>query len=73
LRDPKLENRVRLFSHFASAGRITRLSTNPNHGMAGRCVQGVIHVLEGRYGGDPANMPYVVNKEAFSKRLKDEG
>jgi len=73
LRDPKLENRVRLFSHFASAGRITRLSTNPNHGMAGRCVQGVIDVLEGRYGGDPANMPYVVNKEAFSKRLKDEG
>jgi glyoxylate reductase len=65
LRDPKLENRVRLFSHFASAGRITRLSTNPNKGMAGRCVQGVIDVLEGRYGGDPANMPYVVNKEAF--------
>jgi len=66
LRDPKLENRVRLFSHFASAGRLTRLSTNPNQGMAGRCVQGVIDVLEGRYGGGPANMPYVVNKEAFT-------
>jgi len=65
LRDPKLENRVRLFSHFASAGRVTRLSTNPNKGMAGRCVQGVIDVLEGNYGGNPANMPYVVNKEAF--------
>ena len=65
LRDPKLENRVRLFSHFASAGRVTRLSTNPNKGMAGRCIQGVIDVLEGNYGGNPANMPYVVNKEAF--------
>jgi glyoxylate reductase len=66
LRDPKLENRVRLFSHFASAGRVTRLSADPNKGMAGRCVQGVIDVLEGNYGGNPANMPYVVNKEAFS-------
>jgi hypothetical protein len=33
--------------------------------MAGRCVQGVIDVLEGRYGGDPKQMPFVVNKEAF--------
>lgn len=65
LRDPKIENRLRLFSHFASAGRVTRLSTDPNKGMAGRCVQGLIDVLEGSYGGNPANMPYVVNKEAF--------
>ena len=65
LRDPKLENRLRLFSHFASAGRVTRLSTDPNKGMAGRCIQGLIDVLEGNYGGNPANMPYVVNKEAF--------
>ncbi len=65
LRDPAFEDRVRLFNHFASAGRITRLSTDPNKGMAGRCVQGLIDVLEGNYGGDPAAMPYVVNKEAF--------
>lgn len=65
LRDPALEDRVRLFHHFASAGRITRLSTDPDHGMAGRCVQGLIDVLEGNYGGNPAHMPYVVNKEAF--------
>jgi hypothetical protein len=26
----------------------------------------VIDVLEGNYGGDPAKMPYVVNKEAFT-------
>ena len=66
LLDPKIENRVRLFSHFASAGRVTRLSTDPNKGMAGRCVQGLIDVLEGNYGGNPADMPYVVNKEAFN-------
>ena len=44
---------------------MTRLSTDPNKGMAGRCVQGLIDVLEGNYEGNPANMPYVVNKEAF--------
>jgi len=65
LRDPSIENRVRLFAHFASAARVTRLSTDPNKGMAGRCVQGLIDVLEGNYGGNPADMPYVVNKEAF--------
>ena len=65
LRAPELEDRVRLFNHFASAGRITRLSTDPDLGMAGRTVQGLIDVLEGNYGGNPARMPYVVNKEAF--------
>jgi lactate dehydrogenase-like 2-hydroxyacid dehydrogenase len=65
LRDPAIEDRVRLFHHFASAGKITRLSTDPNLGMAGRCVQGLIDVLEGHYDGNPAQMPYVVNKEAF--------
>jgi glyoxylate reductase len=65
LLDTDIADRIRLFSHFASAGRITRLSTDPNKGMAGRCVQGLIDVLEGNYGGDPSKMPYVVNKEAF--------
>jgi len=65
LLDTDIADRVRLFSHFASAGRITRLSTDPNKGMAGRCVQGLIDVLEGNYGSDPSKMPYVVNKEAF--------
>jgi glyoxylate reductase len=67
LRDPAIEDRCRLYPHFASAARITRLSTDPNQGMAGRCVQGLIDVLEGNYGGDVTKMPYVVNKEAFSK------
>ena len=65
LRAADLEDRVRLFHHFASAGRITRLSTDPNKGMAGRTVQALIDVLEANYNGNPALMPYVVNKEAF--------
>ena len=65
LRDPAIEDRCRLYPHFASAARITRLSTDPNKGMAGRCVQGLIDVLERNYGGDVSKMPYVVNKEAF--------
>jgi len=67
LRDPAIADRCRLMPHFASAARITRLSTDPNKGMAGRCVQGLIDVLEGNYGGDITKMPYVVNKEAFAK------
>jgi glyoxylate reductase len=65
LRDPAIADRCRLFPHFASAARITRLSSDPDKGMAGRCVQGLIDVLEGNYGGDVTKMPYVVNKEAF--------
>lgn len=65
LRDPAIEDRCRLYPHFASAARITRLSTDPTKGMAGRCVQGLIDVLECNYGGDITKMPYVVNKEAF--------
>jgi lactate dehydrogenase-like 2-hydroxyacid dehydrogenase len=67
LRDPAIAERCRLLPHFASAGRITRLSSDPDKGMAGRCVQGLIDVLEGNYGGDISKMPYVVNKEAFAK------
>jgi glyoxylate reductase len=65
LRDPEIVERLRLFHHFASGGRQTRLSPDPEFGMAGRCVQGLIDVLEGHYDGDPKRMPYVVNKEAF--------
>ena len=65
LRDPAIADRCRLYPHFASAARITRLSPDPNKGMAGRAVQGLIDVLEKNYGGDITKMPYVVNKEAF--------
>jgi glyoxylate reductase len=67
LRDPAIADRCRLLPHFASAARITRLSSDPNKGMAGRCVQGLIDVLEGNYGGDVTKMPYVVNKESFAQ------
>lgn len=65
LRDPEIEDRCRLFHHFASGAAETRLSPDPNIGMAGRCVQGLIDVLEKNYGGEFTRMPYVVNKEAF--------
>jgi glyoxylate reductase len=65
LRDDRLKLKLRLFPHFASAGRATRLSPDPNVGMAGRTVQAVIDVLEKRHDGDPKKMPYIVNKEAF--------
>lgn len=65
LRDSEIVERVRLFHHFASGTNETRLSPDPEIGMAGRCVQGLIDVLEGNYGGNPKDMPFVVNKEAF--------
>ena len=67
LLDPEIAERARLFHHFASGGQITRLSVDPDKGMAGRTVQGVIDVLEDNYNGDRTKMPYVVNKEAFEK------
>jgi lactate dehydrogenase-like 2-hydroxyacid dehydrogenase len=62
LRDPALEERVRLYHHFASGTRETRLSTDPGVGMAGRTVATVIRILEGE---DPAGIPWVVNREMF--------
>jgi phosphoglycerate dehydrogenase-like enzyme len=67
LRDPAIADRCRLTPHFASTARITRLATDPDKGMAGRCAQGLIDLLEGNHGGDISKMPYVVNKEAFAK------
>jgi glyoxylate reductase len=65
LRDPEIEDRCRIFHHFASGAKITRLSPDANKGMAGRTVHGILDVLEGNHGGNPAKMPFVVNKEAF--------
>jgi len=67
LLDPEIADRCRVFHHFASGAQITRLSVDPDKGMAGRTAQALIDVLEGNYGGDPTKMPYVVNKEAFAK------
>jgi glyoxylate reductase len=68
LRDESLLMKLRLYPHAASAARATRLSPDPDVGMAGRCVQGLIDVLERRYDGDLTRMPFVVNKEAFQAR-----
>jgi glyoxylate reductase len=65
LLDERLILNLRLFNHVASAARDTRLSPDPNVGMAGRTVQAVIDVLEDRCDGDPKQVPYIVNKEAF--------
>jgi glyoxylate reductase len=65
LREPMLRDRLRLFHHFASGTRETRLSPDPKIGMAGRVVEAVIDVIEGHYQGNCSKMPYVVNKEAF--------
>jgi glyoxylate reductase len=45
LRDPKLKDRLRLFHHFASGTKETRLSADPRIGMAGLVVQAVIDAL----------------------------
>lgn len=63
LRDPAIEDRCRLFHHFASGARATRLSPDPEVGIAGLAVENLLGLLGGE---DPANMPCVVNKEAFS-------
>jgi glyoxylate reductase len=63
LRDPAIEDRCRLLPHLASAGKITRLSSDPEKGMAGRTVQALINVLEAE--GSIAELPWVVNREAF--------
>src|SRR5262249_8456043 len=44
LHDPKLHLKLRKFHHFASGATQTRLSTDPNVGMAGRTVAAVIDV-----------------------------
>jgi glyoxylate reductase len=69
LLDPEIADRCRLFHHFASGAQITRLDVDPEKGMAGRCVHGLIDILEGNYGGDVTKMPYVVNKEAFESNV----
>lgn len=67
LRDSSIEERCRIFHHFASGAAATRLSADPNVGMAGRCVQGLIDMME---GSDHSKMPYLVNKEAFAGQEK---
>jgi glyoxylate reductase len=59
LRDERLILKLRLFNHLGSGTYATRLSADPNVGMAGRAVQSVIDRLR---GADPRQMPWVVNR-----------
>jgi glyoxylate reductase len=59
LRDERLILKLRLFNHLGSGTYETRLSPDPNVGMAGRAVQSVIDRLR---GADPRQMPWVVNR-----------
>ena len=59
LRDDRLILKLRLFNHLGSGTWETRLSPDPNVGMAGRAVQSVLDRLR---GADPRVMPWVVNR-----------
>jgi glyoxylate reductase len=59
LLDERLFLKLRLFNHLGSGTYETRLSPDPNVGMAGRAVQSVIDRLN---GADPREMPWVVNR-----------
>jgi lactate dehydrogenase-like 2-hydroxyacid dehydrogenase len=67
LRDPRLRDKVLLLHHFASGTKETRLSADPDIGMAGRAVQSVVDVIEWHRRGGEGPLPgCVVNREAFS-------
>ncbi len=60
LLDERLVLRLRLFNHLGSGTYETRLSADPDVGMAGRAVQSVIDRLR---GAEPGVMPWVVNHD----------
>jgi glyoxylate reductase len=59
LRDERLFLKLRLFNHLGSGTYETRLSADPDVGMAGRAVKSVIDLAG---GADPGTMPWVVNR-----------
>lgn len=64
LLDPRLKDRLRLYNHIGSGTYETRLSPDPDVGMAGRAAQSVIDRLR---GADPTAMPWVVNRGELKK------
>lgn len=58
--DERLILKLRLFNHLGSGTYETRLSPDPDVGMAGRAVQSVIDRLG---GADPRQMAWVVNRQ----------
>ncbi len=65
LLDPAIADRLRLFHHFASGTKRTRLDADPDVGMAGRAVAGLLAVLRPETFGDPRQLPYIVNPEVL--------
>lgn len=59
LRDERLFLKLRLFNHLGSGTWETRLSPDPDVGMAGRAVSSVIDCLR---GADPRDLKWVVNR-----------
>ncbi len=55
LRAPDLADRLRLYHHFGSGTTRTRLDPDPELGMAGRCVEGLLAALAG-----DRSLPYVL-------------
>ena len=65
LLDPEIADRAAC-SITSLAARNHAALVDPDKGMAGRTVEGLIDVFEGNHGGDLTKMPYVVNKEAWA-------
>ncbi len=65
LRAPDLVDRLRLFHHFGSGTSRTRLDADPDVGMAGRCVDGLLAVL--RPDRPLAQIGYVANPESLER------
>jgi glyoxylate reductase len=63
LRDERLLLKLRLFNHLGSGTYETRLSPDPNVGMAGRAVKSVTDLAG---GAEPATMPWIVNRPTGS-------
>lgn len=60
-----LRDRLRLTHHFGSGTRETRLSRDPDTGMAGRCVNGLLRILAGE---PPGSIAWVANGAAVAPR-----
>src|SRR5439155_22330943 len=72
LLDPEIADRCRVFHHFASCAQITRLSVDPEKGIAARTVQALIDGPENNYTSNPTKTPYAVNNETSTPRANSK-
>lgn len=64
LLDGDLKDRLRLFHHFGSGTRTTRLSPDADVGMAGRCAAGLIAALT-QTPAETLRLPFIANPETL--------